>query len=58
MIEYMVVFVNDVSLDGFVLGYLSTIGKGGMIIFSAGVLPDVDMRAKWRERPTLLPGCA
>ena len=46
MIEYMVVFVNDVSLDGFVLGYLSTIGKGDMIIFSAGVLPDVDMSSE------------
>ena len=58
MIEYMVVFVNDVSLDGFVLGYLSTIGKGDMIIFSAGVLPDVDMSSEWREKQTRSRGCA
>ncbi len=58
MIEYMVVFVNDVSLDGFVLGYLSTIGKGDMIIFSAGVLPDVDMSSEMEgETDTLARLC-
>ncbi|MDE5618694.1 MAG: hypothetical protein K2I79_04330 [Clostridia bacterium] len=46
MIMYMIVFVNDISLDSFVLGYLSAVGKGDTVIFSSGVLPDIDMNCE------------